>query len=57
VEEALVPLERKPYVSEEEHLAHCLLVRFDVVYERNTCHNLGFLSGDRLCLFQIGICT
>jgi hypothetical protein len=44
-------------VSEEEHLAHCLLVRFDVVYERNTCHNLGFLSGDRLCLFQIGICT
>jgi hypothetical protein len=37
-----------------QHLAHCFSVRIELVCARNTSCNLGFSSGDRLSLFQIG---
>jgi hypothetical protein len=36
IEEAHVWLQRKSSMSEEEQLAHCLLVRTELVFERNT---------------------
>jgi hypothetical protein len=40
IEEAHVSLQRKSSIPEEEQLAHCLSVRIELGFERNTSCNV-----------------
>jgi hypothetical protein len=41
--------------SKQEHVAHCLAVRTELVFERNASSNHSFYIGEKVIFLQIGL--